>query len=47
MEYIIISILDIELEKKQRKKKTDEIKKQINSKRLEDKRHEQDANGIT
>lgn len=37
LEYIITSILDIELEKKQKKKKTDEIKKQINSKRLEDK----------
>lgn len=39
LEYIIISILNIELEKKQQKKKIDEIKKQINSKRLENKQH--------
>lgn len=37
LEYIITSILDIELEKRQRKKKMDEIKKMINTKRMEDK----------
>ena len=37
LEYIITSILDIELKKRQRKKKMAEIKKQINTKRMEDK----------
>lgn len=37
LEYIIKSILDIELEKKQRKKELDEVRRKINSKRQEDK----------
>lgn len=37
LEYIIMSILDIELEKKNRNKKIKEIKKQIATKRTEDK----------
>ena len=37
LEYIIKSILDIELEKKQRKKELDEVRRKINSKRMEEK----------
>ena len=37
LEYVITTVLDIELEKRQRKKKMDEIKKMINTQRMEDK----------